>query len=463
VRRLKAIHRSQKFAWLSRDKVQELATALAEVQNVEGSDWVMKDLPAALSLLCEPSGSVQPKLIDALLEIDRVKEEVAASWETKHAESMKEAQGEIEKVQTRLAKLQSNAANFEDELKVAQAQKSSLEATLVNLKNQMAAAKGQAQRIFEAELKQLAQSPATMAILGAWGGASSRGDRRQLSVSTQSWSDEQERVSNFGEALVRNLKRCGLSPGVAVELSIVCQAALAAGQLISFRSPFSDILTEAVASGLGKPVTLLADVPAGLLDPVDWNSLLDDNQKRAPIILQAANRSDISLVLGSMRVRLFREALGFEKPSTIVLITLEHREEMRVEADTPFGPIVDDHMLKFHGPKGEARLCSYAEYAQHLPDVKPFSTEEFATSVGEEVIRLPLFSASSQTLLYRRSYSALRGLVPEADDLLRLFFKYWCLPRIPWADAQSILEAHKEEWRQDDLLIQRIEAATRDE
>ena len=47
----------------------------------------MGDLPAALSILCESGRSIEPKLIDALLEIDAIEEAVAAAWETKHAES----------------------------------------------------------------------------------------------------------------------------------------------------------------------------------------------------------------------------------------------------------------------------------------------------------------------------------------------------------------------------------------
>ena len=224
--------------------------------------------------------------------------------------------------------------------------------TLAELKKQIAAGKGEAQRIFDAELKRLAGSPATH-------GDSRRLGRYQLPRRSSS-------ALNHRATLERQARACQqICRGARwqfEELRFVTgvrprnflrsvRAALAAGQLISFRSPFSDILAEAVASALGQPVIFCADVPAGLLDPVDWNSLLDDDQKKSPIILQAANRSDISLVLGSMRVRLFREAIGFEKPSTIVLITLEARAEMRVEDDVPFGPIIDDQLLKFQGLK----------------------------------------------------------------------------------------------------------------
>jgi hypothetical protein len=463
LRRLKVIHRSQRFTWLSRDKVQELAEALGNLENADGSEWVMEYLPAALSILCESSDDVEGKLVDALLEIHTIEQAVESAWETKHAELIKKTKGEIEKARVRLAELESRTACTEAELAASQDQKISLQTTLTELQKQTEAAKGEAQRSFDAELKRLAGSPALMAILGTLGGPSSRDDHHQLPIIAQPLSGKHEHVSKFADALVGNFKSCGLSPATALELSMVCLAALVAGQLTSFRSTFSDILAEAMAGALGQPVTFWADVPAGLLDPVNWNSLLDDDQKKSPIVLQAADRSDISLVLGSMRGRLFREALGFEKPSAIVLVTLEARAAMRVENDVPFGPIIDDPVLKFQNLKGDTRIYSCAKYAQQLPEVELLSAEEFATDVGEKIILLPLFSISSNEVGYRRSYSALRAVIPVADDAPRMFFKYWCLPRLSSDAVQSIFEAHKEDWRQDQALLRCMEAKSRDE
>ena len=286
----------------------------------------MGDLPTALSLLSE-STAVEPKLIDALLEIHAVEEAVEATWETKHAASIKKSKAEIEKERGRLAEIKSVVANNETELVALKDRKTALEATLASLEKQILAGKSEAQRVFDEELKRLARSPASMAILGAWSDTNGKGDSAQISVEAKPRGGSEERVSNLSEALLGNLKNCGLSPGPASEISTVCQAAVAAGQFILFKSVFSELLAEAVASTLGKPAILSADVPAGLLDPVDWASLLTDDQKGHPIILRSADRSDLSLVLGSMRVRLFRQALGFEEPSTVILsrLNLEKR------------------------------------------------------------------------------------------------------------------------------------------
>jgi hypothetical protein len=463
LRRLKVIHRSQRFTWLSRDKVQELADALANVENADGSEWIMENLPAALSILGGSSDSVEPKLIDALLEIDAIEGAVEAGWETKHAESIKKTKSEIEKARVLLAELESKTARAKTELAASQGQKISLEATLAELRKQTEAAKGEAQLIFDAELKRLAGSPAMMAILGTLGGPGSRDVQHQLSITTQPLSGSRDHVGQLADALIGNFKSCGLLTSTASELSVVSRAALVAAQLISFRSAFSEILAEAVASALGQPSTVWADVPAGLLDPVNWNSLLGDDQKLSAIILQGANRSDISLVLGSMRGRLIREALGLEKASTIVLITLEPRVEMNVTEDVPFGPIIDDPVLKFHNTKGGNRVLACPEYAQQLPDIQPLSAEQFATSVGEEIIGLPLFSLSSQEIGYRRSYCALQSVITTADDAPRIFFKYWCLPRLSSDAIQRVFEAHKEDWRYDQTLLQCMEVAIRDE
>ena len=366
LRRLKSVYRSSYFDWLSRDKVRDLATALANVGSADGCEWVMEDLPAALVLLSE-SGGVEAKLVDALLHVEAVEKVVEAAWEVKHAESIKPAKEEIGRLELRLATLKSNIASSETELASSRTRKASLEAVVSDLKNQIEEGKAEAQRAFEAELKHLAQSPASLALFGAWSSAGNRVDRAQVLIEEQRRKGEQQQVSTLTEAFSSNLKSCGLLPSAASELATVCCAALAAGQLILFRSAFSELLAEAVATALGQPVTLWADVPAGLLDPVDWDSLLRHNQKAYPVILQAANRSDISLVPGSMRVPLLRHALGFEKLSTVVLVTLESRAEMQVEADLPFGPILDDRVLRFQGAKCSARFCSSTELIESYP------------------------------------------------------------------------------------------------
>jgi hypothetical protein len=136
---------------------------------------------------------------------------------------------------------------------------------------------------------------------------------------------------------------------------------------------------------------------------------------------------------------------------------------MQVEADVPFGPVVDDRVLKFHTTIGtyKRRFCS--RYSQKLPVVPVFSFEDFATDVGNDVIGLPLFSVSSREITYRKSYSALKAVIDKAADAPRLFFKYWCLPRLSMIQVRGVLASRKEDWRQDQSLLALIDAVTADD
>ena len=136
---------------------------------------------------------------------------------------------------------------------------------------------------------------------------------------------------------------------------------------------------------------------------------------------------------------------------------------MDVEFNLPFGPIIDDQVTKFQGAKGNARIYCCEDYAQLFREIEPLTAEEFATSVGSEMIGLPLFSVSSHEVAYRRAYSALRSVIPKAENAPRVFFKYWCFPRIPPAAVHSVFQAHKQDWQQDQTLIQSMERITRNE
>jgi hypothetical protein len=126
---------------------------------------------------------------------------------------------------------------------------------------------------------------------------------------------------------------------------------------------------------------------------------------------------------------------------------------MQVQADFHFGPLIDDRVLSFNPVKAATTVCAFKEYARDLPEVAPVSAEEFA-EIGEDVLRLPLFTTSAQQVVFRRSYGALRKLWDKPADIPRLFFKYWCLPRLSSDDVRRILEARKEVWGQDKSLTE---------
>jgi hypothetical protein len=133
---------------------------------------------------------------------------------------------------------------------------------------------------------------------------------------------------------------------------------------------------------------------------------------------------------------------------------------MRVDEEVPYGPIVEDRLVKFLNSKVTTRGCSCEDYVQKLPAIEPLSSEDFVTEVGGEIVGLGLLSTSSVELIYRKSYAALRTIVGNASDSSRLFFKFWCLPRLSPPEIRRILEVHKNDWKQDQSLMNLKQAFT---
>jgi phage-related minor tail protein len=396
--------------------------------------------------------------VEAILQIKALEISLEIAWKKKHAEIVKKAEGEIEEQKRAATEISKSVEGLNFKLGQVRNEQVSLETTLAELTKQIEAAKADAQKVFDAELKRLAQSPASLALLAAWsGGGNQAPDRAMPRITIQHWGTERQPAQNFNAALTNNLKACGLSPRSVVEVATVCVATLAAGQPIVFRSVCGDLLAEAVTAALGQPSAVWADVPAGLLDPVDWDSNIPPDQKGLPIVLQSANRSEIQLVFGSLRLSLLRQTLGYQKTGCVVLLTLEANVEMQVQSDSLFGVLIDDRMLSFNSTIGGAATSGFSDFANSLPDVTPVSEDEFS-EIGDCMRGLPIFSSSAQRLVFRRSYGVLRKLSAKPADAVRLFFKYWCLPRISMEETRSVLEAHKEVWRQDNVLAEFVQS-----
>jgi hypothetical protein len=211
-------------------------------------------------------------------------------------------------------------------------------------------------------------------------------------------------------------------------------------------------LAHAAGAAFAELPILAADIPAGLLDPIEWAELISIG-KKIVLILQGANRSDLPLVLGSLRLPLLRQALGIQRMQIIVLLALESRPELVVNADLPLGPIVDDAILNFDGVKASAQISSCPCDELAGSNVPPMPREQFATELGDVLSKLPLLSASPSEAIYRRAYAALRGIVLDTKEARRLLFKYWCIPRLPRQIAHHVIESHRDEWLRDDLLL----------
>jgi hypothetical protein len=470
-KRLKFLSRANHLEWLSRAKVQELSAALATNAVDDGAEWVVEHLPGALEALVS-AGALDEKIGEEILQIKGVDAALTAVWKKAHAEEVKRAQEEIETLKKQaggirqsIGGLNNEVDRVKGEIKSVRAEKAGLEKIMLELQAKIEAAKAEAREVFEAELKRLAQSPVSMALLGAWVGGSHKSaersaERSEPLIRIQRPVAERPQAVDLKSAIFNNLKSCNLSPLVASELTAVCRAALAAGQPIAFRSLFADLLADGVASALGQLGIVWADVPAGLLDPVDWERLISSEHKGCPRILQNANRSDIPLVLGSLRRGVLEQALGNQNPDGVVLMTLEANAEMRVTSDYPLGPLIDERVLRFNAGKAVVGLSAFPEFAKQLPTVGAVTAEEFA-EIGDGLRRLPLFALSAHETVFRRAFAALRDAADKPADAPRLFFKYWCLPRCGPEDVVAVLEAHKETWGNDKSLMDLREALNR--
>ena len=419
----------------------------------------MEQLPRALEVLIL-SGNIDDKIAKQIVQIKGMGTVLAAEWKKAHLEQTEKAQDEIEglKIQAgcinhSIGGLNKEVERLNGEISRLEAEKAEVENTLRELTAKSDSAKGEAKLILEAELKRLAQSPASMALLGAWmvGGSTST-DRSQPVIRVESANPTVSQAVDIRSALFNNLKSCSLSPRVATELTAVCRAALGAGQPIGFRSLFGDILAGAVASALGQPAVVWADTPAGLLDPVDWDGLIGIEQRCRPLILQNANRSDIQLVLGSLRRVLLEQALGNHKPDGVVLMTLESNAQMRLASEYFIGPVIEEQFLQFNPGRAVSGLSAFSEFAKQMLEVAAVTEDEFA-EIGDNLLRLPIFALSAHQAIFRRGYGAIRATCENPNDAARLFFKYWCLPRCSADEVKTTLEAHKDSWAQDKALM----------
>jgi hypothetical protein len=428
---------------------------------------VTAELSRVLPVLCL-SGGIDGNLSRACLELPAVAKAIVDVWKQQHTAEVEKAEQEIEvlnraadAVRQSIEGLAKESQRLTDEIRDLPEKKRELEAKLLELAGKIEAAKAEAQTAIETEMKRLAQSPSSMALLGAWIGAAGNKptDGAQALIKIQRPTLQPTQSADFKTALLSNLKACGLSPITAAEVSAVCRAAIAAGQPIALRSLFADLLAEAVACALGQPEVVWADVSAGLLEPVDWDQLIPGTQAGRPQILQNVNRSDIPLVLGSLRRSVLLQALGIQKPGNVLLMTLEANAAMRVPSDFPLGPLMDERVLLFSHGKTTSGFSAFSDFAKQLPAVATITAEEFQ-EIGETLVRLPLLARSAHEIVFRRAYSALRATSDKPGDAPRLFFKYWCLPRSTPDDAIPVLDAHKEVWAQDKSLTELREALT---
>jgi hypothetical protein len=118
--------------------------------------------------------------------------------------------------------------------------------------------------------------------------------------------------------------------------------------------------------------------------------------------------------------------------------------------------LIDERRLRFNAGKVGAGMSVFSDFANQLPSIEAVTVEEFA-ELGDGLRQLPLFAHSAHETVFRRAFAALQKTVDNLEDVPRLFFKYWCLPRCVPEDVISVLEAYKVKWGNDKNLMGLIE------
>lgn len=448
-RRLKAVHKLTGFEWLSRNKMQELSTALAELTAADGSEWVVPHLSNALVAIEETDG-ITAQLRDTILEFKPVESAIREAWQKKHQQDIAAAAAALaaQKEQTDALSQRSDALKEENRKLISE--QARLTDTTSALKAELANSRQQAEHAFNEELQRLANSPATLALFGAWISPASKDTAPGIHVQRFSGGTV-ERSTNLETSLVSNLKASGLLPVQALEVATVCRAALACGQLIFVRSDASDLIAAAIAAALTTGSIISVETPGGLLQPLNWDSIIPGQEQSFPMILVGANRSDLGFVLGSLRRAVTESAFGLHPRQGVIIATLDTRPDMIVEGFYPFGPIIDERVLRFRAPSPHNAFTAFPDYRKTLHAVEPMDANQFAEAAGDDIVALPLLKHATTVVPFWRAFSALQTV--NAADARRLFAKYWCCPRSEPSDAAMLLEAHARDWGDDESLI----------
>jgi hypothetical protein len=446
-RRLKLVSRVANMEWLSRAKIQDLSAALVGLNSADGSEWVNDNLKRALEVV--GSGSpIEPSLVETILQVPALAQAVEKAWKAKHTEAIRGEEQRLETLKAGAASVVRKVEESNTELIRRADDKQRAEQDLAQIRQEIEDATTKAKQAFDDELKRLAQSPASLAILAAWSAGPKNIERTNIPLWVQKCASSREPAPDLPTALFNNLRGGGLSPICAKEVSIACCAAIHSGQPISFRSLYGDLLAQAVTNAIASSATLCADIPAGLLDPVAWKDIIPPEQVGAPIILHGANRSDINIVLGSLRASVLHQAIGSQKPSQVLVLTMESQPDLRVQPDFPLGPMFDDKILKFNSGKPGSTVHGFPQYTTELAEIEPVAAED----LDEDIRRLPLLATSAEQIAYRRAYATLQKYA--GNEAPRHFFKYWCLARITTDEGREIIEHHKQKWQQDPTLTE---------
>ena len=464
-RQLKTFKGEPTLDWLSRNKIHDLGEVLAHSAPAPGCEWIREELRAVLGAISEGDG-LGDVLAKAMLEVPAVKAQVHLAWEQANVELVERVRKEYESAESRLKELHVQVSGEEDKLQKLQTDQKAACLQVVKAQEQIKMAEAKAGSAFDDELKRLAQAPASLALLGAWAGFGGRqGTDSRIRIQRVDIDESVRRVDTCGEAVAENLRRCGVAPKMLQELGWVIEAAVMSGQTLTMRSGFGNLLAEAIALSAGLSKTMWVDTPAGLLEPIDWVEVMPSGSSEYTLVLQSANRSDLGLVLGVKKEDALRRCLGLQPEKQLLVLLLETRPGMTVEdCEIPPGPIIEDRMLTLRSPEACEAMVTWNGNQTTAWGAEVLKWDDFVDEIGQDISDLPLFALPSQNVVLRHCYSAVRAVVGHrSDDARRVFFKYWCLPRLSSECAANVCRTRKEKWATDEflagLVAERVDSA----
>jgi hypothetical protein len=113
---------------------------------------------------------------------------------------------------------------------------------------------------------------------------------------------------------------------------------------------------------------------------------------------------------------------------------------------------MDDAFDTFRSQRVRAANASAARFPERYLCPLCLTDDEFIEVIGDNFVRLPLFTTSAQRMVYRRAIAGLKLSKNNSEDIARLFFKYWVLPRLTSSDVIRVLETYQEKWKHDSSI-----------
>jgi hypothetical protein len=422
----------------SERKLKAFAEAVAELRD---SEFIPGAIPEVSQLL-EAVGQElvhDQALVAAILGNKHLSEALEARWLQEHKNRLSEVdslKAETTSLQARKRVLDAEHKSVESELRRKREEAALLEADADR-------AKLAAQVAFDKELAILAAEPAKVAVLRS---ILSPGNTAPVPAAKASPFLVRSLTAGKWANLGKELASIGVSGYSSGDLTVVCHAAFSCGQPIWIRSIFSELLAKALLASRGHDGIWYLDVPAGLLEPLALPAEAADGKA---ILVNHANRSDLSLVWAGFRERLLRQVVRPGDDILDVVLTLEPNSFLSVKQDLPFGPILDDAYFGFGLPKElEDGGHDVPSEPRGITDAATFNDEVGATMLALEPMKL-----SSFRMTCRIVFSALQTLTKNHPiDAKRLLFKYWVLPRVDVVDALPVFTENSKQWSSDSVL-----------